>query len=51
MDLLESKFLNKKKGNAAFFIVRISYNFEDRYIEFRKTVIIGEKCRYYIKIK
>lgn len=51
LDLLESKFLNKKKGNAAFLIVRISYDVEDKYIEFRKTVIIGEKCRYYIKIK
>lgn len=51
LDLLESKFLNRKKGSVAFLVVRISYDVEDKYIEFRKTIISGDKCKYYIKIK
>ena len=51
LDLVESKILSMKKGNASFFVTRVSYDAEDRCIEFRKVIIRGDKCRFYMKLK
>ncbi|MCL4416157.1 MAG: GntR family transcriptional regulator [Actinobacteria bacterium] len=51
LGLEESKYLKVKKGSAAFFIMKISYAFPDKWIEFTNTYISGDKCRYHVSIR
>jgi GntR family transcriptional regulator len=51
LDTKESKFLNVRKGMAAFLITKISYSVSNKWVEFTNSYIRGDKGRYHISIR
>jgi len=51
LSLPESKILNAEEDDPAFLVTRISYDNHENWLEFRKIVLKGDKCSYYMKIK
>lgn len=50
-DAYEATLLTVEKGSPALLVHRIAYTYEEKPVELCKSIVRGDRCRYYVNLK